>query len=72
MVEQDLIAKLRSWDVHGDGSNWIETSNLLQAAATEIERLRALAGAVSQGDGSFREIAKDLPRQEPKPGYTGL
>jgi hypothetical protein len=50
---------------------------LLNEAADEIERLRSLAGAVSAGDGSFREIARDLPRKEPNPAhgssrYTGL
>ncbi len=33
--------------------------NLLEQAANEIERLRALAGSVSAGDGSFREIADE-------------
>jgi hypothetical protein len=40
--------------------------SLLERAIKEIERLRPLAGAVSEGNGSFRAITRDLPRNEPK------
>lgn len=44
---------------------------LMLRAAAEIERLRFIAGAVSAGDGAFREITKDLPRSDPSKHQVG-
>ena len=45
--------------------------DLMAEAAAEIRHLRSLAGAVSQGSGDFRTIARDLPCNEPKQPKAG-
>lgn len=35
-------------------------------ALDRIQYLESVAGAVSQGDGDFRDITRNLPRNEPK------
>lgn len=65
----DIVERLRRRKAFGlNGAAWImlnEPDQDCLDAAAEIERLRALSGAVSAGDGSFREIAKDLSRSNP-------
>ena len=65
-MERDILDRLRKWasyrtgDIVGDGGNWGEalTADLNDAIA-EIERLRRLAGAVTDGD-DFATIRRDL------------
>jgi hypothetical protein len=66
MSDKDIVERLRE-----TATAWSHV-NICHEAADEIVRLRAanehlekLAGAISKGDGDFRTIAKDLPR-EPK------
>jgi hypothetical protein len=64
-----IVDDLRKWADAGNPEGFLtaeEMRPLLRAAADRIEYLEGLAGAVSQGDGDFRSIARDLPRNEPK------
>ena len=72
-----LVDDLRKWgsikvgqsipEEFGGSNGWgPPLTKLLNDAADRIEYLEGLAGAVSQGDGDFRGIARNLPRNEPK------
>lgn len=54
---RDIVQELASYEVQDMASgNAKSLDSLLKRAAAEITRLRSLAGVVSQGDGSFRDV----------------
>jgi hypothetical protein len=58
----DIVHRLRSYLT--ENGSVLVPGEVLADAANTIERLRALVGKADIGP-SFREIAKDLPRNEP-------
>lgn len=68
MSQRDIVAELEVLREQGiqNVADHVHAQDVLARAIAEIKNLRSLAGAVSQGDGDFRSIARDLPRNEPK------
>lgn len=65
----DILADLRKYADLSIGDpvppEMLDMADIARRAIAEIEHLRSLAGAVSKGGGSFRDIARDVPRSDP-------
>jgi hypothetical protein len=66
MSDLTVPAQLRRWAADPSLRAWGETLiPLLVSAADEIEQLQKLAGVVSLGNGSFRNITLGVGRMRP-------